>query len=307
MARYSRRLTIITGLLTFTGLAACSIASPTYVTAREAEATEAEEGADSKPQSGPPAPGTNDTCDAAFVKVDVKTLTACEGGRGHCYAKEKVGEFAAQLIPCANANEVCVPNEVLAAGGEMLKTCKSVIGAGACFTASLVPEIGKRAAGALKQDVCEPHQLCLPCADPTNNNAPTPFCQPIGVRDRACSAGGGASTPPPGPPPVACCTTNGVSNGVCIAETAVPEDQRSDVKQDVCPAANKCVPKALVEGKPVTCDSGIGGSGVCMDKCFNEMLGFVADIGFLSSEGCGATEVCVPCSLASGQNIPGCS
>jgi len=220
MARHSRRLTIVTGLLTLTGLAACSIASPTYVTARESDATEATDASASKPQSETPQSGSGDKCDTAFVKVDVKTLTACEGGKGHCYAKEKVGEFAAQLIPCANTSEVCVPDEVLVAGGEKLKSCTSVIGPGACFTASLVPEIERRGGGALQQDVCDAGQLCLPCVDPTSNNAPTPFCQPIGVRDAACSSGGASTPPPPAPPAVPCCTTNGVSNGVCIAETA---------------------------------------------------------------------------------------
>ncbi len=305
MRRFSRRLTTVIGLVTFTGLAACSIASPTYVTSRESDATESKGGTDKKADSGAPATGSSETCNAAFVKVDVKDLTPCEGGKGHCYAKEKVGEFAAQLIACPNAAEVCVPNEVLAAGGEKLKSCTSVAGPGGCFTAALAPEIGKQSGGLLTKDICDADQLCLPCADPRNNGAPTPFCQPIGVRDAACSSGGASAPPPAAPPAVPCCTTNGVSNGVCIADSFVPKEQRDSVKQDSCPAANSCVPKALVENKPVKCKSTLG-DGICMDKCFDDMLGFAGDIGFLSTKGCGQTEVCIPCSFAP-NGTPGCN
>lgn len=311
MARTLRSAMRVGGLGAFLGLAACSIASPTYVTAGEGRTNEADDTA-ATPKAGTAAPAPGDSsgtkCDGPFAKVDVTKLTACEGGKGHCYAKEKVGEFAVQLIACADSTQVCVPDEVLEAGGGKLKTCTSIVGPGACFTASLVPEIEKRGGGALKRDVCDADQLCMPCADPTNNNAPTPFCQPIGVYEKACASGGSSTPAPPAPPPVPCCTTKGVSNGICVVETAVPEDQRSKVKQDVCPAANKCVPRAFVENKPVKCQSGLLGAGVCMDKCFDDMMGTASDIGLLSSAGCGATEVCVPCSFASssGQKVPGC-
>ena len=149
--------------------------------------------------------------------------------------------------------------------------------------------------------------LCVPCKDPRNNGAPTPFCQPIGAHSQACAAGdptstgdgGAAGTPLP-----ACCTTNGKSNGVCLAETAVPADQRDNTKQDTCAAGNKCLPASLVSGKPVTC-AALLGAGVCLDKCFNDMMKFGGDIGLLGRTTCGTTEVCVPCGL-SPTKIPGC-
>ena len=147
------------------------------------------------------------------------------------------------------------------------------------------------------------------CVDPRTSGTPTPFCQPIGVHDKECGAGaasggdGGATKPPAAAP---CCTTKGKSNGVCIAETAVPEAQRNQTKQDVCVAGSKCVPAAFVAGTPVKCSGGLLGAGVCMDKCFNDMMSLAGDIGLLSAAGCGSTEVCVPCSFVSGQGVPGC-
>jgi hypothetical protein len=153
--------------------------------------------------------------------------------------------------------------------------------------------------------------VCAPCTDPTHGNAPTPFCQPIGVHDADCAASGGGDAGAPAPPPaplVGCCTTGGVSNGVCLAESAIPEANRASTKADTCTTGNKCVPKAMVEGKPVTCSTLLG-AGVCMDQCFDEMMSLAGGIGILSRLNCGATELCIPCSLASsgGTKVPGCS
>jgi hypothetical protein len=103
-----------------------------------------------------------------------------------------------------------------------------------------------------------------------------------------------------------CCSHGAISNGVCISASAIPEDQRDDAMQDTCSAGNKCVPAAFVAGKPVTCSAGILGKGVCMDRCFDDMLGIAGDIGVLTSKGCGATELCVPCSFVEDEGVPGC-
>ncbi len=292
-------------------LSACTLASPTYVTTNPA-ADEDDEDAESKTKAGPntgtPAPGTGaGACTAPLAKIDVAKLTACQSGKGHCYPKAKVPALGAMLVACPNAAEVCVPDEVLTAGGDKLKTCKSVLGDGACFTSSLVPEIAAKGGSALTKDVCDADQQCMPCVDPTNNNAPTPFCQPIGVSEQECAAAGGTTqAPAPATPAQTCCTQEGVTSGVCIAESAIPEKQRSDTKQDTCPAANKCVPRMFVSGKPIKCNSGIMGAGVCLAKCFNDMMGFAGDMGLMSTAGCGRTEVCVPCMFGKDQGMPGC-
>src|SRR6185295_6113307 len=110
--------------------------------------------------------------------------------------------------------------EILSAGGDTLYACsvQALGGAdGACITASLFPTIISQGGDALKKDVCDDGQLCVPCKDPTHNNAPTPFCQKIGVHASAC--GNAAANAPAGggdaaaPDTELCCTTDGVSHG----------------------------------------------------------------------------------------------
>jgi hypothetical protein len=296
-----------------TGTAACTLDSPTYINSQTPSFTEQDGGAASSGNgsSGGATGSTGGavTCSAAdFVKPDLTKLTACGNGKGHCFAKGKLS-LANMLTACPNAAEVCVPDEILQAGGQPLKSCTSIIGPGGCVTASLIPAIEQQGGGALKPDVCTGGQTCVPCTDPTHNGAPTPFCQPIGVHEKECSAASAGGAADGGAAPAAlpaCCTTNGKSNGVCIQDSAIPAAQKDQTKQDTCTSGNKCVPAAFVAGKPVTCTAGLLGSGVCMDKCFNDMMSFAGGIGILSSAGCGTTEVCVPCSLVSGQGVPGC-
>jgi hypothetical protein len=259
-------------------------------------------------------------CSAKFVKPDLTKLTSC-GDKAHCYDKAKMDQtMAGALIACKDASQVCVPDEVLNADGGKLKSCKVAVlngAAGGCIQLDLLPQAKQQGGAALKQDVCDAGQACIPCTDPTNGNAPTPFCEPIGVRDAACSGGDSGGTSSSGgttPAPAAqqaCCTTNGNSNGVCIASSAIPADSQGSTIQDTCTGDNKCVPKAMVQGTPVTCDGGFLGNGVCLDKCFSGSLGFAGDIGILSQDKCGSTELCVPCKLASLQGgstpIPGCN
>ncbi len=292
------------GLFGSISLQACTLGSDTYITMQPEVVADAGPPGTSSSDSTPSP--TGDACQRGFAKVDLATLTACGDGKGHCYAKDKA-PLADQLVPCENAAEVCVPDEILAAGGAKLKSCTSVIGAGGCITAKLLPELERRSAGALTQDACDAGQLCVPCIDPTNNNAPTPFCLAIGVYDKACAStgaggDGGASTPPP-----SCCTTKGKSNGVCLSEASLPEGERENAPADTCAEGTKCVPKALVDGKPVTCNAGaILGQGICMDACFNTMLGIAGSIGILSKDVCGESESCVPCRALEGRGVPGC-
>lgn len=285
-------------------LAACTLASPTtiHVLPGEEPADAGTTTASSASTSGGAATcGTDD-----FIEPDLAKLTPCGDGKGHCFDATRA-PIAEQLTPCPTPGEVCVPDEILEAGGEALKSCASIIGPGACVTATLIPEVIERSQGMLKPDVCEPDQLCLPCNDPTNGNAPTPFCQPIGVHENACAsapaAGDGGAAPAGNAP---CCTANGKSNGVCLAATAIPEAQRDKAKQDTCAPTDKCVPGAFVANAPVKCGGGLLGDGVCMDRCFSGMMGLAGDVGLLKTEGCGETEVCVPCRFTKGQNVPGC-
>ncbi len=316
------RIALVVGLTVF-GLAACTIASPTHITVqptKNVDGTDPKAKDDGSSGATPKAAGEASggevvTCNAEdFAKPNLAELTPCGDGKGHCYDRDKT-PMADEMVACDDADQVCVPDEILSAGGETLYACsvQALGGAeGACITASLFPTIIKQGGDALKKDVCDDGQLCVPCKDPTHGNAATPFCKKIGVHDAACdgaptkAADGGGSSGEELPPTEYCCETNGNANGVCIDESAIPEDRRSKTKKGTCHgSSNRCVPKSMVEGNPVTCDSGVAGRGVCMDKCFNSWMGAAGSIGALKQEGCGATEVCVPC-VAAGSGVPGC-
>ena len=308
----------VTGIAT---LAACTVESPTYVTAQDGSGdggastevttstpTSNGGGGGGGGASSPDGGSAPSSCQSAYVAVDVSKLTACGNGAGHCYDPAKV-DLGAGYAACPTAGQVCVPDEVLTADGNKLKSCTSIIGPGGCITASLIPAIQQMGGSALKQDVCNAGQLCVPCVDPTHNNAPTGMCSAIGAHQDACSGGGsaGADAGPAAPPLDKCCKSKNTSNGVCISSSAIPASQQDQAKQDTCKSGDKCVPAAFVSGMPVKCDGGLFGSGVCMDQCFNDMMGTAKSIGILSGKGCGSTEVCVPCGLVSGQGVPGCN
>ena len=302
-------------------LVACTVESPTYVTAVDSNgdsgaSTETTtsastgSGGGSTGSSGGSADAgaaSGSTCSQSdYVAVDVTKLTACGGGKGHCYDGTKV-DLGSTYAACPNAGEVCVPDEVLKSNGSKLKACTSIIGAGGCITASLIPAILAMGGSALKQDVCDASQLCVPCQDPTHGNAPTGMCQAIGAHQNACGAGGANGSADSGATPLpTCCKSKKATSGVCLPDSAIPASQLSQTKQDTCASGNKCVPAAFVSNMPVTCDGGLFGNGVCMDTCFNDMMGTAKDLGVLSSKGCGSTEVCVPCQFVSGQGVPGC-
>jgi hypothetical protein len=254
-----------------------------------------------------------------WAKPDLGKLKACGGGKGHCYAKAKT-TFGEGFAACeGSTTDVCVPDEILKAGGSKLKSCTarlnatSQIGPGGCVTASLIPDVAAQGGSALKPDVCEPHQICLPCTDPTKNNAPTPFCQPIGVHEKECGAApaggaaGGDAGAAGGESP-GCCVTGGKANGMCLPTSTLPEDERESTPKDVCAGDTKCAPRSLAMMQPVKCDAGFLGGGICLDKCFNNMMSLAQKVGFLSSEGCGTTEICVPCLAMKNRSVkvPGC-
>lgn len=294
-------------------IAACTIASPTHITVEPTKSTSptdpSSSTSSSSGSSAKASGGAAVACDGTdYVQPDLSTLTACGNGKGHCYDADKT-PTSDQLVACDTAGQVCVPDEILESAGNTLGSCsvKALGGKpGGCITASLYPTIIAQGGSALTQDACDAGQLCVPCNDPTNGNAATPFCLPIGVHASACGAA--AATPDAGTSaPEGCCATDGVANGICIDEAAIPSDKRSSTVPDTCSDPHdRCVPKSLVDGNPTNCDGGFTGKGVCLDKCFNKWMGYAGDIGALKQTTCGATEVCVPC-IAAGSSTPGCN
>lgn len=283
---------------------ACTIASPVYVQPVEQNSTKKKD-ADAKTTSDD-APASGATCGTDdFVKPDLATLTACGGGKGHCFDKTKT-PMGDKLSPCpGSSTDVCVPDNILEAGGGKIASCTSIIGPGACATIDLIPEMKERGGSALQQDVCDAGQVCAPCVDPTNGNAKTGLCEAIGVHENACS--GGSDSEAKTVPSTPCCksASSGKDLGMCIAESGVPEAQRESTTQDTCAAGNKCVPAAMATGKPVMCNS-LFGTAVCVGACFNDMLALGGII--FGSEGCDPEEICVPCGVMPGDvQVPGCT
>jgi hypothetical protein len=310
------------------GAQGCSIGSKTIV--NESEATETADGGTNAGASGAGEAGAAATCSGAtFAKVDPTKLKACKPG-GHCYDKAKVpGALQTMagtpmLAPCDDPSQLCVPDEILNAGGGKLKDCKqpdalkAQLGeGGGCLNLSLFPEVEKQAGSILKQqEDCPAGLMCFPCKNPLDGSD-SGFCNPIGVYDNACTGGGGgggdggAAVPAPSAQP--CCTSNGNSNGVCMSTSAFPAGSTNALPQDSCAKGNACVPAAMVQGKPTPCDAGVLlGAGICIDQCFSGVLRVGGGLGLLSSEGCGETEVCAPCSALSGMmpagvTLPGCT
>ncbi|MDB4945379.1 MAG: Tryptophan synthase alpha chain [Labilithrix sp.] len=288
------------------GTAACTLASPTYISSTEAP-LDADGGASSSPASpkgaGTATGGAAPSCAKDdYTKPDLSTLTACGDGKGHCFARDKA-DMAQLLVACPDASQVCVPDNVLAGSGGPTKACASIAGAGGCVTATLYPDIMKQGGSALSKDVCDEGQLCVPCVNPIDQQK-SGFCEPLGVHANACATGAAPTTTDGGAAPSlpGCCTKNGKSNGVCIAENTKTED----APRDSCAAGNKCVPAAVALGNPVVCRAGaILGTGVCIDTCFNDYLDSVGSI-VLDQDKCGSTELCVPCSALQGQGIAAC-
>jgi hypothetical protein len=301
-ARWTSKSTVgalVATVLVAHASAACSIASPTYLVDGRSDA-----GAPvATPQalSGP-------QCAGGFVKVDTSRLPACGNGLGHCYARAGV-PFADQLTPCGG-DDVCVPDEILTAGGAKLTSCTTAFGAGACVTVKLIPALEQQAGSMLKPDVCAPTQLCVPCVNPTDNS-PTPFCMPAGVHDGSCAAApsGDAGPGPYGshaPGAATCCSRNGRASGMCVPTTSLPGLVQPFALQETCQSGLSCIPEDFIKNTPRTCNAGADGPGVCMHSCFATSLMYGEMLGMTVQDwACRPGEICAPCSRALAP-VPGC-
>lgn len=302
-------------------MGACSLGEENIVNVKEIAQTEATDGGVTATVGGGT---TGSTCaSSTFAKPDLSKLAACRPG-GHCYAKGAVpAKIQSALIPCEKPGEVCVPDEILLAGGTKIKQCtqpdnlKSYVGeGGGCVTLALLPELEQKAGAMLEQQQCDQGQVCVPCTDPRDKSE-TPFCQPTGVFEGTCldseAVDGGpvGATASPAPEQ-ACCTSNGKSSGVCTSDAILPENDKEAMPQDVCAKGNVCMPAAMLKGEGKACDSGIiGGPGVCLDRCFNTFLKIGGTLRVLQTDICAESELCVPCGILKSQMpkgvpVPGC-
>lgn len=229
------------------------------------------------------------TCTSPFAKPDLRKLEVCGNGKGHCFDGSKSPLPESKLEACSGS-DVCVPDEVLSAGGGKLKSCTFFIGKkpGACIS-TLVKDIDAHK-NELQRDVCAEHERCAPCIDPTNGES-SHLCDDIGVHEQDCVGGEGARA-------ASCCH----GFGVCMNEDAAPDSSRDQLSRDTCASNKLCAPASMVDGKPVKC-SVLGFSGVCLDTCFASMLKATTSV---TRSNCGPTELCLPCAIGKSQGMPGC-
>ena len=279
----ARRRASLGALALGLNLAACTIGSPEYRTFNAA-----------------PGRGAVQTsglvCDSKTFAPDLASLQSCGGDKGHCYDRTKVPGVGTLPQDACPAEEICVPDTILVANGKKLTACESIIGAGTCVS-TMVAEIDANK-GSLGNQGCGADEACVPCVDPTNGNATTPFCleEGIGVHEEPCVA----STEAQEKPQACCLSKKGKPVGTCIEPSGVPEGQRGSVEQDLCKPGLACVPEALIRGEFTKCNAGY--SGVCVDRCFVGMT----NSSLLLEGGCDDGEVCVPCLFGKGQGLPGC-
>jgi hypothetical protein len=230
------------------------------------------------------------TCDSPFVTPDVTKRKTCGAGKSHCFSPKNIA-FPKQELEACEGDDSCVPDSMLLAGGKAPKSCKFLTGdPGACMSTAL-KQVAENAA-VLKQDVCESDERCLPCIDP-RDGSDTHLCEPQGVHEKECVGGVGEEGNVE-----ECC--HGM--GLCLKQEMVPEESRGDMSREVCSEGKLCAPAAMADKNPTKCDV-LGASGVCLDLCFAAMLKGAKPV---MGGGCGPTEICMPCILASGRGMPGC-
>jgi hypothetical protein len=231
------------------------------------------------------------TCDSPFVKPDLAKLKPCHGG-GHCYDKNKQPIPASELFPC-DGDEVCVPDKLLVAAGEKLRTCRFFLGdkPGACMS-TLIKRVGD-VKDQLQQDSCDADERCSPCINPLDGKETFACSNYWGVHEADCKGGGPSDEGPP-----ACC--HGM--GVCMTEASAPPDAKAEMKRDACPERYLCVPASMADGNPVKCDV-LGLSGVCIDTCFAAMF---AGTSHFTRANCQPTEICMPCAIGASRGLLGC-
>jgi hypothetical protein len=294
---------------------ACTLASPTTVEMKPADDGDSQDSdateSDAKTSTSTSSSAAT-TCSAKFVQPDLASLKACGNGKGHCYAHEKMNAAMQNFFAAdrCTGGEVCVDDEFIKAGGKELTACKGIGGAGRCVVFELnAPMVATPEAVALKngKSDCAAGLVCVPCVDPSHDNADTGICHPQGLLDAACTGGSTSTstTTPPAKPAATCCG----GKGTCLDGSGLG-DSAKEMKQDSCSAGLVCAPQSLVSNKAVKCDAGFLGKGICMDSCFNDMLSGIGGV-FLSQDACAQGEKCIPCTFASGMapdgvTVPGC-
>jgi len=280
--------------------------------------------------------GSGGACLKDLADVDTSKLTSCNGtkggAKGKCLPSAKLGQFGDKFEQATcKGGESCVPDKLVSGveaalkKGQKLefKKCKPILGKseddGRCFSA-LAKDVAqnydllKNATGSQ----CDGDEVCAPCLNPLQNNAPTGVC--LDTSDLAkCDSksggttGGGAPAPAcpyVGPPLVDVSTFPVEDCGAgmrCVDKTLLPSaDLAANLK--AC-SKGVCAPEKAIAAAgnyvPKTCVSLSNAEG----RCTNENVPAVAaQKSMLPRAGCDANEVCAPCyNPADGKSTGACA
>ena len=243
----------------------------------------------------PPPPITCPYTGPALLDPSALPACACAGTRCMPAGRVPAGQRA-RLASCAGG--YCVPEPYIrSANNYVPRRCTAFGGlVGGCVS-RCVPMVAAQA-DVLSRDVCDAGELCAPCYDPQDNNAPTGACEV----PPNCGDGGFPPRPPPlrcphtGPavldparlPPCQCAGTR------CMPASRVPSAQRGMLA--VCPGGY-CVPDEFIRAAnnyvaPTCRPFGSMGEGRCLSRCVPMVA---AQASMLSPSTCGPTQLCVPC------------
>jgi hypothetical protein len=118
--------------------------------------------------------GACNTPGDAPVEAAPDGFDECGEELGYCVGTASVGDAGATLpqLTC-DEEELCVPKQRVTQPGACSARCESIVGAGACTPAFVVPEAQR---GFLTPASCETGELCVPCINPTTS-MPTGACR----------------------------------------------------------------------------------------------------------------------------------
>jgi len=240
----------------------------------------------------------------------------CNDGPAHCAPPEYVDPGQAKdLNMCADGTSYCVPDEILSRGGKYQPpSCRTMNREGRCL--SLCIKSVSEQASQLEQGTCASHERCVPCYDPRT-----------GLGTGACTVGPCDKPKEPAKAFETCGGTSDGSDALCVPNYLVPASDRCHFDNIGCKSGGcaepgtLCVPKKIIDAgptyEPKKCKASMSGflalfmtifsdpfaafskmddysEGACISKCMKDVR-TNSSASMLSSNGCDADELCVPC------------
>src|SRR5262249_49286320 len=96
--------------------------------------------------------------------IDPSTLPACAAD-AHCFAAALVPDAErAQLAPCGDPSQLCVPDLFLTTGGNFIPaTCRSINDSEGRCLSQAIPQVASQAAELPPSTTCGVDEACVPC------------------------------------------------------------------------------------------------------------------------------------------------